>query len=79
MLSILITNRHSMARIGALDVDWPAVLVRLDLKGPRDKVAWIEKRPSQCLFFFYSAISRLARPHPGHVLVAISNQQVYPN
>jgi hypothetical protein len=26
--------------------------------------------------FFFTAISRLARPHPGRVLVAISNQQV---
>ena len=31
--------------------------------------------PSLIAFFFYR-ISRLARPHPGHALVAISNQQV---
>jgi hypothetical protein len=29
--------------------------------------------------FFYSRISRLVPPHPGHILVAISNQQVYSN
>jgi hypothetical protein len=29
--------------------------------------------------FFYSRISRLAPPHPGHALVAISNQQVCSN
>jgi hypothetical protein len=43
-LPALITNRHSMARIGVLDVDWPA-LFRLDLKEPGYKVAWIEKKP----------------------------------
>jgi hypothetical protein len=31
ILTALITNRHSMARIGVLDVDWPA-LYGLDLK-----------------------------------------------
>jgi hypothetical protein len=44
------------------------------------KVAWILDRKALAVpsayCFFYSRISRLARPHPGHVLVAISNQQV---
>jgi hypothetical protein len=48
------------------------------MKAPGYKVAWIE-RPSQWLFDFYSRISRLAPPHPGHVLVAISNQKVCSN
>jgi hypothetical protein len=60
-------------------VDWPA-LYRPDLKEPGYKVAWIETPPTPAVCrsaccFFYSRISRLARPHPGHVLVAISNKQ----
>jgi hypothetical protein len=40
ILSTLITNRQSMTRTGAIDVD-QFVLYRLDREG--DKVAWIEK------------------------------------
>jgi hypothetical protein len=38
-------------------------------------VAWIEKSVLSLLHFFFYGISRLAPPHPGHALVAISNQQ----
>ena len=75
ILSTLITNRHSMARIGVLDVDWPA-LFRLDLKEPGYKVAWIEKL-SECLLLFLQPdfAPRAPSSSPGHVLAAISNQQ----
>jgi hypothetical protein len=61
--------------------DWPAVF-GLDLKEPGYKVAWIEKSVQRLLLiigFFQGDFAPLAPPHPGHVLVAISNQQVCSN
>jgi hypothetical protein len=48
VLSALKTNRQSMARAGALDVERPVCPLRTGLiwRGSGDKVAWIE-RPAQ--------------------------------
>jgi hypothetical protein len=45
-LSTLITNRHSMARIGVLDVVWPA------LYRPDEGVWWIRKALAVTIAFF---------------------------